>query len=135
MFNSKQTKKLKTAICWIYDQQTQEKNYNKKVNYEIGITQTRYNHLWKYAHYIWPIKNNKYSHMKKSKRRNGWSFKYAFLIIIQQIKPQKFHQSQTLYRKYNILKALKIFEAFDKFDFKSKRNRPMIFFVVKYWNF
>jgi hypothetical protein len=37
-----------------------------------------------------------------------------FLILIQQTKSQKFHQSQTLYRKYNISKALKIFEALEK---------------------
>ncbi len=54
------------------------------------------------------------------------------LISIQQTNTSIFYQPQIRYRKYNILKALKIFEAFDKFDFKSKRNRPMIFFVVKY---
>ncbi len=40
-----------------------------------------------------------------------------FLILIQQTKPQKFHQSQTLYRKYNISKALKFLKPWRKFSF------------------
>jgi len=47
---------------------------------------------------------------EKSKRRNGWSSKYAFFNY----NTPNFRQSQTLYRKYNILKALKIFEALEK---------------------
>ena len=38
------------------------------------------------------------------------SSKYAFFNY----NTPNFHQSQILYRKYNILKALKIFEALEK---------------------